>query len=32
MMVMEVRPGNGIAHLETCSRVEEIPGGRLNEL
>ena len=31
-MVMEVRPGNGIAHLETCSRVEEIPGGRLNEL
>ena len=32
LMIMEARPGDGIAHLEAGSAVGEIPGGRLNEL
>jgi hypothetical protein len=31
LMVMEIRPGDGIAHLEAGGGVGEIPGGRLYE-
>jgi hypothetical protein len=30
-MIMEIRPGDGIAHLEAGSGVGEIPDGRLYE-
>jgi hypothetical protein len=31
LMIMEIRPGDGIAHLEAVCGVREIPGGRLYE-